>query len=330
LIFGKKYEKLLKVIYIDLTTSIHEIETLLKKLQFMHTKEKILSINRPGEGNMNVVIRVITNQRSFILKQSRPFVQKYPEIKAPIERITVEKVFFEAIKNESINNYFPEVLLYDEQEKLIIQEDIVNSNDMIELYDNKILRKGDLIKVVKILKGVHSTNINMDYPLNLELRKLNYEHIFIIPFLKENIVESEIKSISNSIINDIELLNTVKIASKRYLEKGDCLLHGDYYPGSWLKNDNDEIFIIDPEFSFVGLKEFDIGVLCAHLIMITGKLSYIDTVVNSYARAMDIKLMSQFTGIEIIRRILGVAKLPMTRSIKEKKNLLDIARRLII
>ena len=39
-----------------------------------------------GEGNMNCVIRVRLPDRSLILKQARPWVEKYPSIAAPVER----------------------------------------------------------------------------------------------------------------------------------------------------------------------------------------------------------------------------------------------------
>ena len=40
--------------------------------------------------------------------------------------------------------------------------------------------------------------------------------------------------------------------------------------------------------------------------------------------------MRQFAGIEIIRRILGVAKLPINRTINEKINLIKIAKSLVV
>ena len=119
------------------------------------------------------------------------------------------------------------------------------------------------------------------------------------------------------------------LLSNKYLEKGDSLLHGDYYPGSWLKNDKNEIFVIDPEFSYLGLREFDLGVMSAHLIIKTGDLNIINRIKNYYTSKIQINLMRQFAGIEIIRRILGVAKLPINRTINEKIHLIKIAKSLV-
>ena len=63
-------------------SSLSEVEKYLKKeLNIFSSDEKILNIKVPGEGNMNVVLRIETSKTSFILKQSRPYVNKYPDIK---------------------------------------------------------------------------------------------------------------------------------------------------------------------------------------------------------------------------------------------------------
>ncbi len=58
-------------------------------------------VERAGEGNMNLVLRVRTVAgsvigsagRSAIVKQSRDWVEKYPDIAAPGDRIWVEAAF---------------------------------------------------------------------------------------------------------------------------------------------------------------------------------------------------------------------------------------------
>lgn len=49
-----------------------------------HADEVVEGVEREGEGNMNCVVRVMTSRRSFILKQSRPWVEKYPGFAAPL------------------------------------------------------------------------------------------------------------------------------------------------------------------------------------------------------------------------------------------------------
>ena len=62
-----------------------------------------------------------------------------------------------------------------------------------------------------------------------------------------------------------ELREIVAAVGRKYLGKGITLLHGDYYPGSWMSSRN-KVYVIDPEFSFIGFPEFDLGVMAAHAI----------------------------------------------------------------
>ena len=113
------------------------------------------------------------------------------------------------------------------------------------------------------------------------------------------------------------------------MSKGDTLIHGDYYPGSWLYA-NEKRFIIDPEFSFIGPKEFDLGVMAAHLVLTTGNKTAIDYIFEYYPNSFNRDLMSQYCGAEMIRRIIGIAQLPMKRKINEKKELLHLALKFIL
>src|SRR3990172_12931089 len=59
--------------------------------------ESLVSVTKAGEGNMNLTLRLKTTERSFILKQARPWVEKYPSIEAPAARARVEAGFYRAV-----------------------------------------------------------------------------------------------------------------------------------------------------------------------------------------------------------------------------------------
>ncbi|MGY8966078.1 MAG: phosphotransferase, partial [Flavobacteriales bacterium] len=76
------------MILFDQNTPVDDLNNYLKnRLNFLNKNEALIRTEIAGEGNMNVVMRLKTNQRSFILKQSRTFVRKYPDIRAPLNRI---------------------------------------------------------------------------------------------------------------------------------------------------------------------------------------------------------------------------------------------------
>ncbi|MDN3618449.1 phosphotransferase [Polaribacter undariae] len=320
--------------YIDINSTFKIIKELLLEINFLKDAEEILSIEKPGEGNMNVVLRVKTNQRSFIVKQSRPFVQKYQDIPAPEDRIDVEYQFYKAIESPAVTSHIPEVLAYDAENYVLILEDLGNCEDMSLVYKNRAIETESIQLLVDILSNIHKSEVSNTYPENKELRALNHQHIFVLPFVTDNgfsldTIQDGLEEVSQTYKNDKKLKEQIALVGERYLSEGTTLLHGDYYPGSWMTKE-DDVFVIDPEFSFKGFPEFDLGVMAAHMVMATGNKLLISTVKKAYTLKFDERLFLQITGIEIMRRLIGLAQLPLDRTLEEKKELLEIARLLIV
>ncbi len=321
--------------HIDLDIPIFELQEYMHQNDWLLSKnEEILSVEKPGEGNMNVVLRITTNQRSLILKQSRPFVQKYQQIEAPLDRIEVEHEFYEVIQNSALSAHIPKIWGYDKEDHLLLLEDLGNCEDMTSLYQKLTIDKKELQKLIFILGLIHRTKVSKDFPDNIEMRKLNHQHIFVLPFMEDNgfsldKIQPGLQELSLSYKKDSTLKKVVKKIGDRYLSEGTTLLHGDYYPGSWMTETNN-LYVIDPEFGFVGFAEFDLGVMVAHLIMASGKKKYLKRILAQYDGKADEKLVAQVAGIEIMRRLIGLAQLPMERTIEEKKSLLKKGYKMIM
>ena len=323
------------MISIDAHTPPDLMQHFLMQREWLNPNEEILSVEKPGEGNMNVVLRVKTNERSFILKQSRPYVQKHQQIKAPLDRIAVEKKFYQSVFDNAVNVHIPKILGYDAEQYLLLLEDLGHCEDMTVIYKNKTISAKHLDRLVFILGLVHRKNVDSDFPKNLEMRRLNHQHIFVFPFLEHNDfqldeIQPGLEEIALPYKEDTAIKSIVDDVGKKYLsDDGNTLIHGDYYPGSWM-TEGPNLYIIDPEFGFVGFAEFDLGVMAAHIIMATGKKSFLARIHTIYQGEADKRLMSQVAGIEIMRRVMGLAQLPMDRTLKEKAKLLRKARKLIL
>lgn len=165
------------------------------------------------------------------------------------------------------------------------------------------------------------------------LRELNHQHIFILPFKNNGFsldnIQQGLEALAKPFKNDKVLKNKIDRAGKAYMQNGDTLLHGDYYPGSWMRV-GERLYIIDPEFSFAGPKEFDLGIMAAHLILASGQNSVFDQVCEAYRNKVKVEQVQTYCGIEIIRRLIGLAQLPMERTLKQKKNLLNLAKEYIL
>jgi 5-methylthioribose kinase len=72
--------------------------------------------------------------------------------------------------------------------------------------------------------------------------------------------------------------------------------------------------------------------MLAHLHMARQPETIHQQVLTGYVRhsAFDDSLLQQFTGIEILRRLIGLAQLPLTLSLDEKARLLQLATDLVL
>ncbi len=318
--------------YIDYNTPIDQIQQLLEAKGWLKD-EGVLHVEKAGEGNMNMVMKVETNRRTVILKQPRPYVFKYPDIEAPVDRIFTEFQFYQAIKSSSLKGQVPAILEFDEEDHLMMMEYISEARDMTYLYRQRKIQSDSFVSLVDNLNTLHSAS-PVSYPANLELRKLNHQHIFHLPFLEENgfsldAIQPGLEALAAPFKTDQQIKQVVEQLGRRYLEKGDVLLHGDYYPGSWMQSE-EQTYLIDAEFSHIGFREFDLGVMAAHSVMIIGDTSYLQQLFHTYEHGFAEQTVLQVAGTEIIRRLIGLAQLPMERTLEEKAQLLEAANELLI
>jgi 5-methylthioribose kinase len=325
---------------ISFQTRKEELTIYLQSQGFIDDEDEVIRLEKPGEGNMNFVARVITQNGSLIIKQANPYVQKYPHIKAPQERLLVESQFYQTIQAVSdLALFMPSLLGIDTIHHIMALQDVGDSRDFTYLYKkNKSLTSTELRQLVDFLNRLHQIPVDKisDYPTNLALRRLNHEHLFRYPFMIDNgfdlnTIQAGLQEISSPYKTDSRLKLCIDNLGEQYLSQGTTLLHGDYYPGSWLKTKHN-LKVIDPEFSFTGRREFDLGVMIAHLKMCETPEDQINSVILGYQsdRNFSWDLCHQFTGIEIMRRIIGLAQLPLDLSLNEKEHLLKEAYNFIL
>lgn len=315
-------------IFID-SSDIEGLQQYLADQSFLKPDESIQSCEIPGAGNMNYVIRVKTNERNFIIKQSRPWVEKYPVIGAPIDRIKVEAKFYESLSsNDLLQSSSPHIYSVDQKNYLIIMEDLGEVENFSFLYKGEIeITTSQVEFLANYLMDLHQLSIS-NFPDNLEMRQLNHEHIFKLPFTRNNGIDLNgiqpgLQELAIPIVNNTVLKERIQSVGDLYLQKGNTLIHGDFYPGSWMQNE--KLFILDPEFCFLGFPEFDLAVACAHLRLANQSEELIQHFLTSYKSKLnyDANIFRQLVGIEILRRLLGVAQLPLTMDLAEKKEIVE-------
>jgi len=324
-----------------LSKDLNEIQRYLEKEDWLSRSEQVEALEKPGEGNMNFTLRVKTNKRSFIIKQSRDYVEKFPQVAAPQERVLNEADFYELVENHpALKRFTPDVLEVDGENNVMALSDLGEGTDYSFLYQKgRELDWDELKEIVDFAANLHQMVKVGNTPnliTNRKMRELNHEHIFVYPFLKDNGLNLDqvlpgLAGVADELKRDEKLRVKAGKLGEIYLADGPALLHGDYFPGSWLKT-SAGLKIIDPEFCFFGRPEFEIGVMIAHLKLSDQNPDLIERAVKHYndCNKLEGGLREAFTAIEVIRRIIGLAQLPLEISLEKRTKLLQEAHQQLL
>ncbi|MEZ4703910.1 MAG: phosphotransferase [Bdellovibrionota bacterium] len=305
---------------------------------WIDSNETVSHVSKAGDGNMNLTLRVQTNSRQFILKQSRPWVEKYPHIEAPQDRILTEACFYEiASRNFHLKKHMPNMIHLDQENRIMMLEDLGNCPDLTTVYHDQTLQTTQLDQLLTFLDHLYATSVssNENKLHNREMRTLNHFHIFVFPFEPHNGLNLDqhchgLSRIASHVCSNEPLKKKIADYGKRYLADGDTLLHGDFFPGSWLQSEN-HMYVIDPEFCFLGPKEFDVGILQAHLLLAKHPVHIMADILEKLRHHHLISHhVESFCGIEMLRRLLGVAQLPLSLNLEEREYRIELAMEMIL
>jgi 5-methylthioribose kinase len=326
------------VFFLDVE-NVPAIEQYLRSLRWLDAAQSLVSAERAGSGNMNCTVRVRTNTASFILKQSRPWVEKYPSIAAPWNRALVEGYFYEWTRSHrGLSRFVPRMFGFDQRARLLMLEDLGTGGDFTHLYDGSHIEDshfGTLLDFLARLHRASSGSTVSELFANRDMRRLNHEHIFVFPLRRDNGLDLDritpgLRQAAATLIEDVRYREVAGKLGDLYLSDGRTLVHGDYFPGSWLRTGSG-VKVVDPEFCFFGPPEFDGGCMLAHLLLARQSDETIQRALTYFKQSrMDVDLVRRFAGIEIMRRLIGVAQLPLPYGLDVKSDLLSKSRTLVL
>lgn len=322
--------------------NVEQLEGFLGDRHWLRQGEGLLSCDEAGEGNMNLTLRLRTDQRTMILKQARPWVEKYAHIEAPWERILFEQRFYERVASlPAVAAAMPRLMATDPDAHVIMMEDVGEGGDFTDLYSGRRITEEELRELAVYLRALHDGTRSAHDPdlANREMRALNHEHQFVLPLDPDNLVDLEIHELwlrdeAAKLRDDGAFCAVVQTTGERYLKDGPCLVHGEFFPGSWLRAE-DGIKVIDPEFCFYGDAEVDLGVCLAHLCMSEQDFDFAKAFLAAYAgqdreSTVDMEWIACYAAVEVMRRIIGVAQLPIPPTQGLRARLLKHSRKALM
>ena len=332
-----------------------ELQSYLVAAGFLGEGEPLTRCTRAGAGNMNLTLWIETPERQFVLKQARPWVEKFDHIAAPWDRNRFEARFYQkAATLAGVGDRMPRLLGSDPAAQVLLLEALADSTDLNLAYsrdttqgEGSTFSTSEIKELAAYLAALHGGTRGLSSPelANDEMRALNFEHIFVVPFAEDNGVDLEalepgLGAAAAQLREDPELRRTVEETGEHYQRGEACLVHGDYFPGSWLRT-GAGLRIIDPEFGFPGEPEIDLGCAIAHLALAEEPAARAKQFLDSYegdepGAVVNRQAMARYAAAEVIRRLIGVAQLPIPVSPTQgparnrRKQLLARARRTML
>lgn len=235
-----------------------------------------------GDGNLNLVFKIYATadrSRTMVVKQALPYVRLVGDSwPLPTDRARIEAQAL-AEEYKLCSEHTPEVYYFDPVMYLIA---------MRNLNQHIILRKG-LIEGIKypylaehigkfLAKTLGNTSdLVMPYDekkikvaefINPELCKITEDLVFTEPYreTERNAFHPEIEPQVVALQADEALRVEVAKMKEKFMTHAQALIHGDLHTGSIMVNQEDT-YVIDPEFAFYGPMGFDIGAVIGNLFL---------------------------------------------------------------
>ena len=337
------------------------------EIGFFDTDAK-LQVEEIGDGNLNFVYRVFdasNPESSLVLKQAPPYIK----ILGPDYPLSSERLSYEAralkVYNRFVNDAVPTLYFFDPDSAVIVMEYLPEyrllRDELILGRVNQIIPK----QIGRFMGVVHSQTYqrNIDKTsenhyrnafANTEMQAITGNYVFTFPFIEHetNFYTDGLADSVEELKTDSEFLQQTGILKNIFLRVQRGLTHGDLHTGSVMVND-DSAKVIDSEFAFYGSVGFDIGLFWANYLLSyfshseTSKIqsdiiSVIIALWENYVEEfrMDTALKKRtlhfifheavgFTGLEMLRRIIGAAHVKDIESIEDLDRKLRIEKAIL-
>ena len=279
-----------------------------------------------GAGNINWVRRVrsLGDGASWVVKQARPALERFPEYRAPTERAVFEARYFETAAPFDRDGVCIGVVFFDERERVLVLEDLGDAAPL-----SAALARGAASEVAAaacslgaFLGAVHAGTRGQSLAGRFEndaMRRLHGDHIFHLPYRpNEFTLSPAVAARADALRQDTALIETIDAAYERYLRPEGALIHADVQPDNVLLTPRGPR-LLDAEIAHVGDPAFDVGILVAHLLLPAvahgdESSAPIGETWSAYTRAHGDRGLPQFrdvaryAGIELLRRTIGAAR----------------------
>jgi 5-methylthioribose kinase len=295
-----------------------------------------VSVEKAGDGNINWVRRASVfapgvgaqARASWIVKQARPALERFPEYEVTTERIVFEHRWYETVRRLDEDGVCPQLHGFDAAARVLVIEDLGGA----ERLDAALARGAPVTRALeqlaRFLGNVHSATRDPSLAkrfANDEMQRLHGDHIFELPLRPNDFaLEPPVAERAALLREDAAFVALADAAYARYLEPRGALVHGDVQAGNVLLSASGPK-LLDAEIAHVGDPAFDVGTLVAHVLLPAvadgvperassdvAALWGAYTAAHRGAPPPSFSAAARYAGLELMRRTLGAARVPAT------------------
>jgi len=215
-----------------------------------------------GGGVSNIVIKVKTPNRAYVVKQALPRLRVQDEWLADRSRILREAACLRSIRRFVGEDAAPDVLLEDRENFACVIECAPDgSHTWKQDLLSGLVEPAITVRVASILATLHRRTRNNDQ-VKAEFGDVsNFVELRLDPYLVT--IGKRHPDLKPAVDEVIEFL----------LSSRTCLVHGDYSPKNFLILPDARLWVIDCEVAHYGNPVFDIAFCVNHLLLKTVHLS---------------------------------------------------------
>ena len=242
-----------------------------------------LEVEEVGDGNLNFVYKVRHAQdptQTVVVKQAVPFLRIVGE-SWPLSR---ERMNFEIQALEHQSQYCPQhvpkvfhsstdmslVVMQNLDQHAVLRGEMIQGKVFPKLADHVSTFLADTLFPTTdwSLTGADKKAMVARF-INPELCKITEDFVFTNPYEdhETNAYHEQVTQADKDFLQqDPQLKVAVAEMKYRFMNHAEALIHGDLHIGSIMANE-EETYVIDPEFAFFGPIGFDVGAFLGNLLL---------------------------------------------------------------
>lgn len=237
------------------------------------------SAEEDGDGFLNFVYRVSDGNKKLIVKQARSKGRRAAFNTLPVERGRYEYQSME-LRKSIVPEYVPDLYFFDDENHIFVSEDVshlkiirfqLNKSEMFPKFATQageFLAKTHFYTSEYYLDTKDFRDLTIHF-MNHKMRDIFDNNAFITKKDEDQAFGRGMdpkyeRFIRNILLDPKIILERYKLRSI-FITKGEALIHGDFHTSNIFVDQND-MKVIDMEYTFCGPLSYDLGYMQSHLL----------------------------------------------------------------